>query len=881
MEGIVLLMVAVSPWFFGAVDPVFEYALLACISLIAVLWGVRAILDRQFLWFACPVALCLGLIFLAGILQLVPMPSFMLYVASPMTADLNSDLRPQQPEVIAEGEPSASHAPWPTISVYPHATQQWLVRLLAVLVLFAAVRVNIASTEALRRLAWVAFINGVALAVFALVQFVRAKSKGPAGDEIYRVYGYLTRGQVFGPFINRNHFPYYLNICIGLGVGLLLISGKSESDKRAHRTHKAQALVEQTAEDETAISILSILHSPLQLWISVGLAVMVSSVIASFSRGGVAALILGLIAAVLLRGLTKVRYVARIQVLIVPVLLVFGLIAWLGLKPLETRLALTGKDLTSDGRLVMWWNLLGLVWRFPIFGSGNGTLEYVEPLTRSADYGGYNAAVDIDHAHNDYLEGLVEGGFIRLGLTLAIVLLLIGFARKAMRRHEIRTPGRLAFGATIGIMAVAIHSFVDFGLSTPAVACLATVTAAYLATMARSDPSEPPTRRSKHGVVVKLGGYGDFAAAGCMLLIALVLLRNGSANAQVDELRISAFRYMHAKPPSPKLAIDKLKRAVEKSPMDAKLWGELGQVYFEWYDQGASRDARVQSAATATSLAGSMSTESVFGALGHWSANSKAPIPKQAEFDQYIRPALQAMITARDLLPLLARPHARLAVYAVDSHPAIGITMAKSDPALVYCARAVRLTPFDADILYTYGAMLLQAGKTDAAWEAWRQSLVHKPSHLRSILNAAVPKIGAEAVVAKILPNDPNVLLESARIFLERPELSPSIKPLLERAKNILMDRAVDSDPNLSHQLAQCLRMLGETGPAILAYRQALLLAPNNPDWKYEYAEYLFSLPNERERTLELKTLLDEMISSHPNYWRAKSLKAIVDRERP
>ena len=32
----------------------------------------------------------------------------------------------------------------------------------------------------------------------------------------------MTQGQVFGPFICRNHFPFFVNICFALGVGLFL-----------------------------------------------------------------------------------------------------------------------------------------------------------------------------------------------------------------------------------------------------------------------------------------------------------------------------------------------------------------------------------------------------------------------------------------------------------------------------------------------------------------------------------------------------------------------------------------------------------------------------------------------------------------------------------
>jgi len=874
MEGIVLLMVVLAPWFFGAVDPLFEYALFGCIALLALLWGVRSVVERQFLWFACPIVLCLGLIFLSGILQLVPMPSWLLHVASPAAARLNSELRPNQLEVITEGSPPTATTPWPTISVYPIVTQQWLARLLAVIVLFAAVRVNIASTDSLKRFAWAAFITGVALAIHALYQFVYARAKG--GDESQKIFGYLTRGQVFGTFICRNHFAYYINICIGLGLGLLLISGRTDSEKRAQRTHKAQALVEQTAEGESTLSLLSILHSPLQVWLSVGIAIMVGAIVCSMSRGGVAALVGGIILAVIMRGVPKVRRVARLDLIIVPLLLVGGLILWIGIKPLESRLAMGSSDLTSDGRLVMWKNLMSLAWRFPVFGSGNGTLQYVEPLTRAKDIEGYNAAVDIDHAHNDYLEGLVEGGILRLGLMLAVVALLFLYGRQAMRRHETRTPGRLAFGALAGIAAVALHSFVDFGLSTPAVTCLATVTAAYLASMARSDPSDPLTARSKNAVIISLRGWGGIVAAVAFVFVGLILLRAGSVAAKVNEFRLAAAKDMKAQ--SPELAAKSLLKAIDKSPADARTHDELGQIYLDWYRLETRKIDRARSTAAAFLTTG-ISPFEVAIAHGIWSELQNNG-PKRREFDKYIKPALFHMIVARDLCPLLARPQARLSLYANDAHPEIGITMSKSDPAIRYCERAALLAPFDPDILYTLGLMQFQAGQFDAAWTTWRKSLSLKPTHLRSIVTAALPKLGPEAFSDKLLPDDPAVMLEAARVLSDRPEMSESIKLILERAKKALIEGTVGGDANAARLLGQCHRMLGESDSAISAYRRAVDLAPSRLDWQYEFAEYLYSLRTENER-IEAKKILGDIIAASPNHSRAINLLAIIERDGP
>ena len=83
------------------------------------------------------------------------------------------------------------------------------------ILLFAVVRNNVASPASFRRLSLALVINGSLMSVFALVQFFTS-----AHNTVY--WTYQTQGAVFGPFICRTHFPFYVNVCIGAGIGLLV-----------------------------------------------------------------------------------------------------------------------------------------------------------------------------------------------------------------------------------------------------------------------------------------------------------------------------------------------------------------------------------------------------------------------------------------------------------------------------------------------------------------------------------------------------------------------------------------------------------------------------------------------------------------------------------
>ena len=96
MEGIVLLMVTLAPWCYGAVDPIFEYGLFVGVGLLAALWGIRSVIDGKFVWFSCPVVLSLGFIFLIGVIQLVPVKAAAQYRG--LLAGLSSTEVPADPE---------------------------------------------------------------------------------------------------------------------------------------------------------------------------------------------------------------------------------------------------------------------------------------------------------------------------------------------------------------------------------------------------------------------------------------------------------------------------------------------------------------------------------------------------------------------------------------------------------------------------------------------------------------------------------------------------------------------------------------------------------------------------------------------------------------
>jgi len=115
----------------------------------------------------------------------------------------------------------------------------------------------------------------------------------------------------------------------------------------------------------------------------------------------------------------------------------------------------------------------------PWSGFGLGTFETVYPAFASFDLG-----LVVDHAHNDWLEWLAEGGLVLFLSMLSLALLCAGPAIRS--------------GWALGVPVVFLHSLVDFPLQTPAVAGLFFVLlAALVSTLTESARMPSPSRWGK------------------------------------------------------------------------------------------------------------------------------------------------------------------------------------------------------------------------------------------------------------------------------------------------------------------------------------------------------------------------------------------------
>ncbi len=211
IEVIVLAFVCGWPWFMRSSGTTLNLILSAGLAALLGLWGARLFLQGRMVWQKCPVTVCLGLLFLAGIWQLIVLPAPLFNAVAPATASLYEQMLPTQPEVVPSETPP-SNTSCATISLDRYATRTRTMEVLAVFMLFAIVRNNIAPLQGLRRLGLCALANSVLLIVlpYSLSLFQ------PVGGDWY------GKGALFDAFPTRENFACYLEVSLGLAIGTLL-----------------------------------------------------------------------------------------------------------------------------------------------------------------------------------------------------------------------------------------------------------------------------------------------------------------------------------------------------------------------------------------------------------------------------------------------------------------------------------------------------------------------------------------------------------------------------------------------------------------------------------------------------------------------------------
>jgi O-antigen ligase len=418
------------------------------------------------------------------------------------------------------------------LSLDPDTTLQALALVagLTLLALLAAVALS-RERPALLALGTVA-VAGFALTAYAILARARFGAL---------LYGRLAVPTVapFGPFVSKNHFAGWSVMAALLAAGLA--SGLVAAARRRGR--------DWTTDARAGAVMLSLAAA-----LAMALGALVST-----SRGGALALAAGALCLLALRARSSEAGGLGLPAVLALTAAAGG--ALVGVVPREAQERIASLSGASF-RLETWQDALALWATSPAVGHGLGSFHDAYPRFKQ----GWGV-VRVEHPENDYLETLAETGALGLGLVLAGTATLVsGFARGGAGRGALaRGVGE---GGLAALVALAVHSTVDFNLRIPLNAALAALVAAAVAAGAGLRP-----RPIGRGASLALA-----AAAGLLALAVVARPREGWSAARQELVAAATTRV----PAARRLRLERARAALgdvlRRRPAHAESWLMLAGV---------------------------------------------------------------------------------------------------------------------------------------------------------------------------------------------------------------------------------------------------------------------------------------------------------------
>jgi O-antigen ligase len=317
-----------------------------------------------------------------------------------------------------------------------------LIQGLSLVTFFALTLLHLDSRNHAVRAIWLVIIAAAFQALYGSIMVMTGLEWSFFIDK----WAYL--GKATGTFVNRNHLAGYLEMSIALGVGFLIASSTAYS---GNWRQKLRQFTEMLLSSKVIMRLL--------------LAIMVIGLVMTRSRMGNTAffaslMFAGVLALLLMKNKSKSTTILLSSLLIIDITIVG---AFFGVDKVAERLQ--GTSIDKESRDEVSRDTFNMWLENPILGTGAGSYKYVYPHYKSDDV----TAVQLyDYAHNDYLQFLAEFGVFAFLFLAASVLQSFYWAVQAMRSRRRPINQGLGFASAMGIIAIMIHSAVDFNLQIPA-----------------------------------------------------------------------------------------------------------------------------------------------------------------------------------------------------------------------------------------------------------------------------------------------------------------------------------------------------------------------------------------------------------------------------
>ncbi len=858
---ILLLALVWAPWAFGA----YEYwaqrwLALSLLAGLAFWWFETAMNNRKtqvfpYLFFPVAAGLLIGFVQLFGLPE--PIANLLL--------ERQIDIFDRFTE---RGEASAS------ISVDPDGTwRQIRLLVIAIGALLLGCRFFRSRRDIVLLLTTMS-LNGAVISFYGIVQRLTGENNifWPVEIEVTR--------QLYGPFVNRNNAAGYLLICLACAIGLLPILMAERKNTgpqnliskeipfwRQINYHLIEFIAELTAK-KVALLLLIVL--------------LTSGVIASLSRGGVLALLIGGAATIMLYGMA--RKPKNATFIFVPLIAIIALLTgWLSfgdqLMERFERVDLVNTS-DSDVRMQHWQSTWPATSDFGPLGAGLGSYQGVHRLYRSDP-----ESVVFHYAENNYYQSLIEAGWPGLLLFLSAWTLAYLCARFTLNRGS--SPTTIAIG-TMGMFLIFSQmtaSFFDFGLYAPSNMFAVAVLFGFVSYHAQSLGDR---LKEKTWIQFQLPNYA--------IQIAVLILFGGTCIVALDLHQRAGIEAllrprenglnpdsMPAKETEDRLA-DLMPRVLATPSPDG-----LNHLAALWIHRGRlARLQTVQSQLGIDNLEGK-SLELVWDAtdlqamhdeIHALSADRKygaVSFRRQEAIRENLPRAQQLLAQSRNLSPLQPVVHLRLAQVSAVVGP--------TEAGHASMERAIELAPANPNFRLVAGIYYLESNEPELAAPHLRKLLELEPGRFRRVLelltartNRSIEPEDPTYIVEQVIPDDPTMLFAMASEFF--PARSQQQSEILNRAAELI----VNAEQRIQEHvilLGDIRQIQGNREEAIDLYSSALLSQPSDRNTRFKRAK-LYRELGELEKALDDAEYIDTHGRANRNYQQflREVKRSIRDRER-
>ena len=293
--------------------------------------------------------------------------------------------------------------------------------------------------KTLKRVVFVMIGIGLLEAVYGLIQAL-VPSMGVLWVDYIQDY----MGTARGTFINRNSFAAFIGMIWPLALGITLAM-----------TGRVYSLKEVLGSDRLNRQAL----------MAMGIIVFLLALIFTRSRAGIVSGLVGFLAFSILARTGMKALALQTRVLMGGIIVLLCIYTMtIGVGPIVQRFLTLGAD--SGSRMDIWRDSLPIINDHPL-GIGLGNYENVFQV--------YNQSLTSDktviHAHNDYLQLLIETGWIGFFAIMSGFFIFLGKSARRIKQLDFRRdPLRfyLAVGAFSGLISMSVHALFDFNLQIPA-----------------------------------------------------------------------------------------------------------------------------------------------------------------------------------------------------------------------------------------------------------------------------------------------------------------------------------------------------------------------------------------------------------------------------